>query len=281
MVLKHIILLSLIHLFFTGCSSVGDNPLKVMSFNIRYDNPNDGINAWDNRKSQLTKFILEHEPAIIGMQEVLKHQLDYIDEELSMYNWVGVGREDGKVQGEFAPILYNSGQFQLIKSSTFWLSEQPDRVSKGWDAALERICTYAVLRNKQSKDTLVVVNTHFDHQGSQARLMSAKLILQKIEMFSQTNLPVILMGDLNSLPESDAIQAILSGFQDGKVISESGFEGPEGTFNNFNPELPLDKRIDYIFVKTLRVLDYQHLDTYLTGDSFISDHIAVFIEIMP
>ncbi|MGB5555573.1 MAG: endonuclease/exonuclease/phosphatase family protein, partial [Flavobacteriaceae bacterium] len=123
---------------------------KVMTYNIKYDNVSDTVNNWNDRKEAMVDQLKKHDPGIIGMQEVLYGQLEYLDESLPDFEYVGVGRDDGKQKGEFSPILYNSKKFALLRSNTFWLSKTPEKVSVGWDAALERICTYALFEDKNS-----------------------------------------------------------------------------------------------------------------------------------
>ena len=146
-----------------------NNDLKILSYNIRYDNPDDGINKWEKRKGTIINYIKTNAPEIIGMQEVLNNQLIDLQSSLNEYKTVGVGREDGKTKGEYSPILFKTSKLKLIKSNTFWLSETPDKVSKGWDAALERICTYALFEQINTKKQFLIFNTHFDHIGINAR----------------------------------------------------------------------------------------------------------------
>ena len=158
-----------------------NNDLKILSYNIRYDNPDDGINKWEKRKGTIINYIKTNAPEIIGMQEVLNNQLIDLQSYLNEYKTVGVGREDGKTKGEYSPILFKTSKLKLIKFDTFWLSETPEKVSKGWDAALERICTYALFEQINTKKQFLVFNTHFDHIGVNARIESVKLILKMIK----------------------------------------------------------------------------------------------------
>lgn len=274
---KIILLLSISLLIFDTVSS---QTVKVITYNIRYDNPNDGENRWDNRKEFLTDQIKFYEPDFLGIQEGLAHQISFIDSVLSQYDYIGVGRNDGKAEGEFSAIFYNSEKFTPIKSSTFWLSETPDVPSKGWDAALNRICTYGLFENKVTKEKLWVFNTHFDHRGEEARNNSAKLIIKKIRKFNTGNLPVVFTGDLNLEPESEAIKYLSTQMNDAKSVSKIKF-GPSGTFNGFNFDKPVTKRIDYIFVSkgNVEVKKYAVL-----SDSkdlrYPSDHLPVYAEIV-
>ncbi|VAX23817.1 Endonuclease/exonuclease/phosphatase family protein, partial [hydrothermal vent metagenome] len=250
------------------------------TYNIRYDNPKDGENRWDNRKEFLTDQIKFYEPDFLGIQEGLAHQISYIDSTLPQYNYIGVGRNDGRSEGEFSAIFYNSNKFRLIKSSTFWLSETLDKPSKGWDAALNRICTYGLFENKTTKEELWIFNTHFDHRGVQARNNSAKLIIEKIKELNNENLPVVFTGDLNLEPGSDAIKYLSTQMNDSKTVSIIVF-GPSGTFNGFKFDKPVTRRIDYIFTSkgNIEVMKYAVL-----SDSkdlrYPSDHLPVYAEII-
>ena len=209
------------------------------------------------------------------MQEVLHRQLMYLNESLPDYNFIGVGRDDGKEKGEFSPILYDSTKFRLLDSNTFWLSKTPDKISVGWDAAMERICSYGLFQNKSSKRKVWVFNTHFDHIGIKARKNSAKLILKKIKQLNRQKLPVILMGDFNLMPEEKPIQLMGKRMDDGKHISKTPMEGPKGTFNGFDTNAPMERRIDYIFTKGFVVESYLHIDERLESGKHISDHLPV------
>lgn len=252
--------------------------LNIMSFNIRYDNPNDGENTWENRKSELVGLIDYYHPDFVGSQEGLDHQIKYVNNHLQDYASIGVGREDGRTQGEFAAIFYDSTKYQLVRQNTFWLSEKPNKVSIGWDAALERICTYGLFKEKSSEKLVYVFNTHFDHVGVAARKMSAKLILEKIDELTDENSTVVLMGDLNCHPDSAPIVQLRSALSDGMEISKNSFYGPNGTFNAFDPSHELTERIDYIFTQNLHVLSYRHIDDRRKDKGFISDHLPVLLK---
>jgi len=252
---------------------------SIMSYNIRYDNTYDIENNWKFRKGPMVELLNHYHPTILGTQEGLFHQLSFLDSSLMNYKYIGIGREDGIMQGEYCAIFYDTTIYSIIFHSTFWLSDKCDTISVGWDAALERICTYGLFEHKLSKNELLVFNTHFDHLGTKSREKSAELILNKIEEINENKLPVILMGDLNSTLESIPIQNIKTIFIDAMTISKQSPSGPAGTFNGFHPNDSITKRIDYIFVKKLEVLSYVHLDDRRKDNSHISDHIAVMAEI--
>ncbi|MBQ4914745.1 endonuclease/exonuclease/phosphatase family protein [Maribacter sp. MMG018] len=249
--------------------------VKVLTYNIKYDNVNDTVNNWNDRKGDMVKLLKFYSPDIIGMQEVLERQLVYLDESLPQYKAIGVGREDGKKKGEYSPILYNADNLKLLKDNTFWLSETPDKVSIGWDAALERICTYGLFEEINSKKRFWVFNTHFDHKGVLAREKSAELIALKIKEINKENLPVVLMGDLNRTPETKPIQFLKKELTDGQTATKKAFYGPTGTFSGFDHNKILDERIDYIFVHNFEVNSYQHIDDRMENNKHISDHLPV------
>ncbi|MRI00047.1 endonuclease/exonuclease/phosphatase [Kriegella sp. EG-1] len=246
-----------------------------MSYNIKYDNVSDTVNNWNNRKEAMISLVKHYEASFIGMQEVLHRQLTYLDSSLTDYEYIGVGRDDGKTKGEYSPILYNSLKYKVIENNTFWLSKTPNKISKGWDASLERICTYGLFEDLETGKRLYVFNTHFDHRGKEARVKSAELIYQKITEANKEELPVILMGDLNLPPESNPIQFLQSKLVDGKNHTIKAFYGPSGTFSGFNHDRKLDHRIDYIFGKNLEFYTYIHIDDRMENNKHISDHLPI------
>lgn len=257
--------------------------IKAMSFNIRYDNPEDGKQNWHHRKENVVRMINFYDLDIIGMQEVLVSQLNYLKVNLKQYNTVGVGREDGKEKGEFAPIFYREDRFEVLKSGTFWLSETPEKVSKGWDASLERIATWAVFKDKATGKEFIFMNTHFDHIGDIARLESAKLLKQRsIELAG--DLPLILSGDFNLVPESEAIKTLIEPDGANTLFNASSVAsftyGPNWTSSGFdNRPFQARKVIDYIFVKGVEKVNRYAVFSEMLNDIFLSDHCPVFAEI--
>ncbi|WP_072763647.1 endonuclease/exonuclease/phosphatase family protein [Arenibacter nanhaiticus] len=260
-------------------SSVFSQTTNIISYNIKYDNEGDALNNWNDRKTSLVKLVQHYETDILGIQEGLHRQVDYLDSVLRNYDYVGVGRDDGKTKGEYTAIFYRKDKFKVVQSETFWLSDTPEKVSVGWDASMERICTYALLEDVVAKKQFWVFNTHFDHRGTLARANSAQLIHKKITEINTANLPVVLMGDLNLSPEEAPIQYLKKHLTDAQEFSEKPFYGPVGTFNGFDLNKIADQRIDYIFVQNLQVLSYVHIDDKLDNNKHISDHYPVFITI--
>lgn len=256
--------------------------MKVMTFNIRYANPGDGPNYWDNRREAVVKMIHAEKPDIMGIQEGLEQQVLYLDSALTDYGYVGVGRDDGKTAGEYAAVFYNKERFSLEDEGNFWLNETQDTAQMGWDAVCVRIATWVKLFEKENGKEMVVFNTHFDHVGKVARSESAKLLLSKAEA-EGTEMPVIIMGDLN-YPTSDLSLAPLVNaptFIEVRKMAESfpqGDELPSRTFQGFRdrhaPDDPEGKPIDHIFTQGFRPLEYRVItDGY--GVPFLSDHYPV------
>lgn len=252
---------------------------KVMTYNIRYDNVGDSLDQWSHRKQELVRLIDHYAPDVFGIQEGLVHQLHDLDAQLPQYARIGVGRDDGLEKGEFSAIYYNKQELKLLKASTFWLSQTPDTVSVGWDASMERICTYGLFEVKSTQKKLWVFNTHYDHIGQLARVQSSALILQTIAQVNQAAYPVILMGDFNATPDSSPISPLLEEFGDPADQLPKGIYGPMGTFTGFIPNTIADQRIDYIFVKQLKVATYRHIDDRRKNNRYISDHLPVLIEL--
>ncbi len=227
--------------------ALSQTSVSVMSFNIRLDVASDGENRWDARKDRVTGLVNFYEPDFVGGQEVMFHQLNYMLQNMNGYAFIGVGRDDGKTKGEFSCIFYKKEKYDLIRQSTFWLSSTPDTVSKGWDAAIVRVCTYGLFRSKKTKQLFWVFNTHFDHMGEQARSESAKLIFSKIQRINTKNYPVIVTGDFNSKPDAAPAQFMMANMNNARDISKLVY-GNADTWNGFKFQEKPDGCIDYIFV---------------------------------
>jgi endonuclease/exonuclease/phosphatase family metal-dependent hydrolase len=223
--------------------------LRVMTFNIRYDEPRDGVNAWPNRKQKVADVIRFHKADLIGVQEALLTQLRDLEKLLPDFAWCGVGRTDGKEAGEYSAILYRRSRFQLLQTDTFWLNETGQIGVKGWDAAYPRIVTWVKLKDRVTGKTFVQFNTHFDHVGERARAESASLILKKAGEIHGKG-PSIVTGDFNVTESSGAYKTIMAGtptvkMLDGRYASVNGHFGGDSTFNAFK-ELEPGRKIDYI-----------------------------------
>lgn len=256
--------------------------IKVMSFNIRYANEADGKHAWKYRKERVANLISFYEVDLLGMQEALYEQVQYLDEQLSDFAWYGLGRDDGKQAGEFSPIFYRKSAFELLDKGTFWLSETPEKPSLGWDADIKRVVSWVKLRDKENDQDFYYFNTHFDHRGEKAREESAKLILERINKIAK-GFPVIVTGDFNASPDSKPYQVLTStssGLKDALEISKLPHYGAMKSFSGFEvtPELPGD-RIDYVFVNDkVEVLKHGILTDAREG-AYASDHLPVLAEV--
>lgn len=253
--------------------SLASQDFSVMSYNIRLSTQGDKENWWEHRKEAVVDLIKRNDPVSFGVQEALETQMDFIDESLSDYSYVGVGRDDGKKGGEFSAIFYKKG-LRVLESGTFWLSSTPDQVSKGWDAALPRVCSYAKFETEDRKQ-FWHFNTHFDHVGVEARAESAKLIIAKIKEMTAKKEAVILTGDFNVTPDTDPYANIVKYMDDDLKKSKTKLTGPYGTFSGFDVNSKLERRIDYIFSRKLKVLSYTHLDDKRENGLWVSDHLPV------
>lgn len=275
-----LLILTVILSVLTGFGSIklknGDKELIVASYNIRLNTPNDGVNAWPNRKEHVQALILYHEFDIFGTQEGFIGQLNDLLE-MKEYAYTGAGRDDGKQQGEHSAIFYRKDRFRLLGNGDFWFSETPEKPSFGWEAKHRRICSWGKFEDKETGEIFFVFNSHFDHQATEARRQSGILLVDRIREIAGKE-TVFCMGDFNSTPETEQIQTIKSLLNDAYEVSNMKPYGPVGTFNSFNYNAPMDNRIDYVFVsKNVEVKKYGVLtDSY--EQKFPSDHQPVVIE---
>lgn len=256
--------------------------LNVMTFNIRFNNPGDSLDAWPYRKEMVASQILFHQTHIAGLQEALHEQVIDLKNSLTRYKYVGVSRSAIKEKGEYTAIFYDTTFLQVLQSATFWLAEQTDVPGKkGWDAALERIVTWAKFKDRRTKKVFYFFNTHFDHVGIIAKKESALLLKQKVKDIAG-NSPVIITGDFNARPGEDPIMILtdrnkIDSFTDAKEVSQLPHYGPTGTFNGFRSKETDDRPIDFIFIKN-GVDVYKHATLSQTWRGhFSSDHFPVFI----
>lgn len=263
-----------------------DTSIRAMTFNIRFDNPNDGPDAWPNRKEFVASTIRFNRADIIGTQEGRHHQLVDLENLLDGFKWIGVGRDAGDDKGEFTAIFYRSERFEVIEEGTFWHSTTPDIPgSKGWDTAIPRITTWVRFNDIANNRTFITFNTHYDHIGEIARKESSRLILRKIHDLADGD-PVILMGDFNTTEAEEPYNIITDPdlgpvnleLFDGFYHSVYGHHGPTSTWNGFERIFP-DRRIDYIFVDSnFRVYQHGILADSKNGQ-FPSDHLPVVADI--
>jgi endonuclease/exonuclease/phosphatase family metal-dependent hydrolase len=254
--------------------------LRVATFNIRYGAANDGEDRWEKRKDLLLRTIAKMDADVIGMQEVVDFQFDELQKAMPEYEFVGVGRNDGKRAGEFVPVCFKSKKFEKVTEGHFWLSEEPDTPgSKGWDAALPRVTTWVRLRDRATMKTILFVSTHFDHKGPKAREESAKLLRARVESLAGSR-PAIVVGDFNATEDGRAYANLLGKEGDPWRLTDSfrsahpKRERGEGTFHGFTGDRQRD-RIDWI----VHTSHFKTISSEIVYDSesghYPSDHFPV------
>lgn len=261
-----------------------DGQFNVMSFNIRLANKGDGDNYWENRKETLVQVVKENDPLLLGVQEALWEQMEYLDGALKGYKWIGVGRDDGQKAGEFMSIFYKEDALDLLDSGTFWLSQTPDKPGKGWDAACNRTVTWAKFRCKKTNKEFVYCNTHLDHVGTIARKKGAELILKRAwDLTQQGKLPLFVSGDFNVTKESQAYKTITEGGKGIPGLIDTNLAAKEReiaqpyTFHNWG-KIPADKGviIDFIFVNDkVNVEKFKINPIKASNGRFASDHVSI------
>jgi len=268
--MKHLLILSVFLLVGTTHAQT----LKVMTYNIRLDAAVDGVNQWLHRKEKVFALLNQHNADVVGLQEVMHHQLQDLLNALPQYAHAGVGRDDGKEKGEYSAILYRKDRFELVSTQTTWLSETPDVPgSKSWDAAITRIVTQAVLKDKTTGKTFTHFNTHFDHIGKEARTQSARLI-RKMVCALPPDMPAVVTGDFNAEPSEPPYPEILKE----NVLLDTRPNGSQtGTYCTFAVNSEPCKLIDYIFhTKAWQVTSYQVIQDS-DGTYYPSDHLPVMV----
>ena len=273
--MRNFVLALLSIVILAGCSKQPElTTINVATFNMRYDNPDDSLNNWQYRKERIAQFIKDQKVEIVGTQELLQNQVDDLKALLPEYDMVGVARDNGKDEGEYAAIFYLRDRFDALDSNNFWLCENPDSVGmKGWDAACTRIATWAKMQDKATGKIFMAVNTHFDHVGEVARRESALLIISKIKEIVGDR-PALLTGDFNVDSTSNAYETITTNefvLNDSRKVAKA-VEGADYTWHDFS-KLPAEERgiIDFIFttpsIEVLKVYIPQE-----NADALLSDH---------
>ena len=251
-------------------------PIKVMTFNIRYANAF-GANAWPKRRAGVVEVIREQKPGIIGTQEGLHHQLLYMDKELAEYKWIGVGREGGK-RGEFMAIFYRSNRLKPLEEKHFWLSDTPKVVgSTSWGNTVKRMVTWVRFLDRKTHKEFYFWNTHFDHRSQPSREKSALLINKRVDAL-QTKLPVILVGDFNAVAKANRAYDTLTttgGFKDTFVSAKEKVNADWNTFNSFRKTNKGKRRIDWILTKGPVKVDRTSIVLFEKFKQLPSDHQPV------
>jgi endonuclease/exonuclease/phosphatase family metal-dependent hydrolase len=264
----------------TGCAK--DVQLRVMTFNIRNATEADGPNQWMYRRDAMAAMLSDRKPDALGLQEAKKSQIDDLVERLGEgYAWVGQGREGGEL-GEFCPIFYQHRKLKLLDHGTFWVSQRPSEPSLGWDAAYPRIATWAKFQDRTSSREFLMLNTHLDNKGAEARAEGAKLIIERLGQVSN-GLPMIVTADLNSRPDSDVYRIMTDTLRDATRAPKAGHSGPAGTFTGWLDRPGWaghgEETIDYILVSpTIGVRWTQTLPSRW-GDRQLSDHRALMADL--
>jgi endonuclease/exonuclease/phosphatase family metal-dependent hydrolase len=274
-IIKYLKILILPCAVLLACGEPDKQNLDVMTFNIRYENPDDGMFAWDSRKEMVFWLIEKYDPDILGVQEALESQMLELDKALSTYDWTGVGREDGDCRGEYIPVFYRKDRFQIAEEGYFWLSERPEKAgSLGWDAACTRMVNWIGLVDTD-KSKYFVFNTHFDHVGEEARIKSAKMLSDSVKSIAG-NSPVIILGDFNAPPGSDPLNILTEFFIDARVLGvEKAYESAT-TFVGFPADLTRSDIIDHIFITRHFNVEKFEIISDNAGGFFPSDHLPVF-----
>jgi endonuclease/exonuclease/phosphatase family metal-dependent hydrolase len=254
-------------------------PVELITYNIRMNTPGDGEHAWPHRKEDVAAVFRFHRADIFCVQEALPDQMDDLEAAFPDFDYEGVGRDDGKREGEFSAVFFNKQRFERLAGGTFWLSETPETCSFGWDAACRRVCSWVKLKETSSEQILFVFNTHFDHKGVEARKESASLILRKVEEISGGSGPVVLCGDFNLSPDSAPVGLITKKLKDAFEVAELPPYGSIATYHGFTYDDPPQERIDYVFVSpSVKVLRYGAL-TDSRDRVFFSDHLPVLVSL--
>jgi endonuclease/exonuclease/phosphatase family metal-dependent hydrolase len=284
---KVTLLLVLVAMFGVVCAQKRSVPLNAMTFNIRWNNPDDKEYQWPNRKDLVAGVISKYKIDIFGMQEALADQIEDLNKLLPKYKFCGVGRDDGKQKGEFSPIFYDSTRFEKLAGSTFWLSEKPDVPgSMSWKTACTRIVTWAKFKDFKANKIFFVFNTHFDHQSKLAQQEAAKLLLVKIVEIAKSDL-VIVTGDFNVDDQDPAYKFLIENktalkLLDTKTLVKKGHTGPEFSYVGFPYSEKHGNAIDHIFVmnKNDEEVAKHETITYNNKGFYPSDHLPVWIKLV-
>ena len=247
--------------------------LKVMSYNIRYGSADDGTNSWKYRWPATVEMLNDVKPDVFGVQEALDFQVEFISEMVRDYKGYGVGREDGKHDGEHMAIFWNKKTIKMIKSGTFWLSETPEKPSMGWDAACYRTATWALMKDKKTGKKFYFVNTHLDHVGREAQKNGLKLIVDRIASINPEGYPMVLTGDFNITPDNPGLVNLDKIMTSTRKIAKK--TDNKGTFNGWRTDRE-GGVIDYIYMSGFSSVPvYETIVKKYADKPFISDHYPI------
>ena len=255
-----------------------DYDLKVMSYNIRMGVAKDGTNSWEYRYPATALMLQDQMPDVFGVQEAFEFQIRFIEDNFADYDSVGVGRDNGKSEGEFMSIFWNKKTMKLLDWGTFWLSETPEKPSKGWDAACKRTATWALMKDKNTGKMFYFVNTHLDHRGSEARRQGLNLIVSRIDEINQKGYPMVLTGDFNMKPDDAALTGLEQRMQSARKIAPK--TDNHATLNLWGKG-KADMVIDYIYVSGFSACPEYHTVNEKYGQwKYISDHYPVYAKLI-
>ena len=255
-----------------------DYDLKVMSYNIRMGTAKDGTNSWEYRYPATAMMIQDQKPDVFGVQEAFDFQIRFIEDNFTDYDCVGVGRDNGKSEGEHMSIFWNKKTVKMIKWGTFWLSETPEKPSKGWDAACKRTATWALMKDKNTGKMFYFVNTHLDHRGSEARRQGLNLIVSRIDEINQKGYPMVLTGDFNMKPDDAALTGLEQKMQSARKIAPK--TDNHATLNLWGKG-KADMVIDYIYVTGFSACPEYHTITEKYGAwKYVSDHYPIYAKLI-
>lgn len=252
--------------------------IKVMSYNIRYLNNHDGENHWDKRKHASINMIREELPTVFGTQEGVWEQMSYFVENLPEYGHIGIGQDDGKLDGEFMSIFYDKKQVELLDSGIFWLSETPDVPSIGWGASQHRSCMWTKMRMLSTGEEFFYLNTHLDHRSWPAREESVKLILARVEeLTGGSDIPVFITADWNAVSTHEIFAPMKGVMLDAREVAP--ITDRRATYNAWKrgDENNANRIIDHIFFRNAEAEKFEVLMDKNYGWDLISDHYPVVL----
>lgn len=258
--------------------AAGAEPLRVMTYNIRFPNREDGVNYWDNRRDVAIQMLRQASPDLIGAQELFFRQGDDIVSALPEYVWLGNSRE-GVHRGEYMGIFFKKDRFDLLEMGQFWLSETPNRpASMSWKVSLPRMVTWVRLNDKRTGKPLYFLDTHFAHRAEDelARANSAKVIADFLAKLP-AGVPVILAGDFNTVPGKEAYKTITAYLKDAWDAAAERV-GPPDTFHGFQGAARAARRIDWILYRAPWKVTRAETITMHDGDRYPSDHYPVIAD---
>jgi len=250
------------------------NSIRIMSFNLLCQGKDEHV--MKNRRNLAVRTILDYQPDSLGVQEATPEWMRWLEKHLPGYGFVGVGRDNGKKRGEHSAVFYLKEKYKAVDSGTFWLSATPEKPSMGWDAVCMRVCTWAVLENKQNGARYVHINTHLDHRGNTAREKGIDLVLKKAAEFE---LPVVCTGDFNLFEGSPLYEQLMGG-----VLRDTKFLAPDtmnsATFHHFSVPAEGVGVIDYVLANDRVKPHVYRVVTEGIDGKFVSDHYPVYADVV-